>query len=82
KDLPTEEPPGLKIAAIPRRQDPRDVFLGKTYKRLEDLPQGAVVGTSSVRRKAQLLAYRPDLVVKDLRGNVDTRLAARGTGEY
>ena len=82
KDLPTEEPPGLKIAAIPRRQDPRDAFLGKVYKRLEDLPEGAVVGTSSIRRKAQLLAHRPDLVVKDLRGNVDTRLAALGNGEY
>ncbi|AFV77180.1 hydroxymethylbilane synthase [Thermus oshimai] len=82
KDLPTEEPPGLKIAAVPRRQDPRDVFLGKAYKRLEDLPKGAVVGTSSVRRKAQLLAYRPDLEVRPLRGNVDTRLAALGNGEY
>ncbi|APD09336.1 MULTISPECIES: hydroxymethylbilane synthase [Thermus] len=82
KDLPTEEPPGLKIAAIPRRQDPRDVFLGRAYKRLEDLPQGAVVGTSSVRRKAQLLAHRPDLLVRELRGNVDTRLAALGNGEY
>jgi len=82
KDLPTEEPKGLKIAAIPRRQDPRDAFLGKAFKRLEDLPKGAVVGTSSIRRKAQILAHRPDLVVKDLRGNVDTRLAALGGGEY
>ncbi len=56
--------------------------MGKAYKRLEDLPPGAVVGTSSLRRKAQLLAYRQDLVVRDLRGNVDTRLAALGNGEY
>jgi len=82
KDLPTESPRGLKIASVPRRQDPRDVFLGKAAKRLKDLPPGAVVGTSSVRRKAQILALRPDLVVRDLRGNVDTRLAALGNGEY
>ncbi len=82
KDLPVEEPPGLKIAAVPKRQDPREAFLGRTHKRLEDLPPGGVVGTSSLRRKAQLLAYRPDLVVKDLRGNVDTRLARLSNGEY
>ena len=64
KDLPTESPRGLKIASVPRRQDPRDVFLGKAAKRLKDLPPGAVVGTSSVRRKAQILALRPDLGVR------------------
>ncbi|MGQ9753396.1 MAG: hydroxymethylbilane synthase [Thermaceae bacterium] len=82
KDLPTELPKGLKLASVPKRVDPRDALVGRTAKRLEDLPKGAVVGTSSVRRKAQLLAYRPDLMVKDLRGNVDTRLAALGNGEF
>jgi hydroxymethylbilane synthase len=82
KDLPTELPKGLKLASVPKRVDPRDAFLGRTAKRLEDLPSGAVVGTSSVRRKAQLLAYRPDLLVKELRGNVDTRLSALGNGEF
>lgn len=82
KDLPTETPPGLKLAAVPRRQDPRDAFLGRVHKRLQDLPEGAVVGTSSVRRKAQILALRPDLKVQPLRGNVDTRLQALGRGEY
>ena len=81
KDLPTESPRGLKIASVPRRQDPRDVFLGKAAKRLKDLPPGAVVGTSSVRRKAQILALRPDLVVRDLRGNVDTRLKKLAQGD-
>ncbi|MGQ9510512.1 MAG: hydroxymethylbilane synthase [Thermaceae bacterium] len=82
KDLPTELPKGLKLASVPKRVDPRDALVGRTAKRLEDLPKGAVVGTGSVRRKAQLLAYRPDLMVKDLRGNVDTRLAALGNGEF
>ncbi|KGQ22383.1 hydroxymethylbilane synthase [Thermus filiformis] len=82
KDLPTELPKGLKLASVPKRVDPRDAFLGRTAKRLEDLPPKAVVGTSSVRRKAQLLAYRPDLLVKELRGNVDTRLSALGNGEF
>ncbi|AEB11043.1 hydroxymethylbilane synthase [Marinithermus hydrothermalis] len=83
KDLPTEQPEGLVIASIPKRVDPRDVFIGRNgIRRLEDLPEGAVVGTSSVRRKAQLLAYRPDLVVRELRGNVDTRLSALGSGEF
>ncbi len=82
KDLPTETPGGLKLAAIPRRQDPRDAFLGRVHKRLQDLPKGALVGTSSVRRRAQLLALRPDLEVRPLRGNVDTRLQALAQGEY
>lgn len=82
KDLPTALPKELKLASVPKRVDPRDAFLGRTAKRLEDLPKGAVVGTSSVRRKAQLLAYRPDLVVRELRGNVDTRLKALGNGEF
>ena len=74
KDLPTELPDGLCIAAIPIREDPRDVLITATGLRLEDLLNGAKVGTASPRRKAQLLCMRPDLQVVDIRGNVDTRL--------
>ena len=74
KDLPTELPEGLCIAAIPTREDPRDVLITATGLRLEDLLNGAKVGTTSPRRKAQLLCMRPDLQVVDVRGNVDTRL--------
>ena len=83
KDLPTKTPAGLKVASIPRRVDPRDALVGRnTNKRLDQLPKGARVGTSSVRRKAQLLAYRPDLEIVPLRGNVDTRLKLLGSGEF
>lgn len=83
KDLPTEQPEGLEIASIPKRVDARDVLVGREgAKKLAELPQGARVGTSSIRRKAFLRAYRPDLQVVDLRGNIDTRLAALGTGDY
>ncbi|MFC4639169.1 hydroxymethylbilane synthase [Deinococcus hohokamensis] len=83
KDLPTEQPEGLEVASIPKRVDARDVLIGKEgMKRLSDLPQGARVGTSSVRRKAFLRAFRPDLQVIDLRGNIDTRLAALAGDEY
>ena len=83
KDLPTQNPEGLDIASIPRRVDARDVLVGRAdMKSLKDLPPGATVGTSSVRRKAFLRAFRPDLNVIDLRGNVDTRLNALGSGEY
>ena len=83
KDLPTEQPEGLEISSIPKRVDGRDALIGREgMKKLAELPQGARVGTSSVRRKAFLRAYRPDLIVKDLRGNIDTRLAALGSGEY
>ncbi|MCD0178021.1 hydroxymethylbilane synthase, partial [Deinococcus sp. 14RED07] len=83
KDLPTEQPEGLEVSSIPRRVDARDVLIGKEgMKRLADLPQGARIGTSSVRRKAFLRAYRPDLQVIDLRGNIDTRLAALAGDEY
>ena len=74
KDLPTELPEGLRIAAIPTREDPRDVLITATGLRLEDLLNGAKVGTTSPRRKAQLLYMRSDLQVVDVRGNVDTRL--------
>ena len=74
KDLPTELPEGLCIAAIPMREDPRDVLVTDTGSPLADLPEGAKIGTTSPRRKAQLLYMRPDLRVVDVRGNIDTRL--------
>lgn len=74
KDLPTELPQGLCIAAIPTREDPRDVLVTSTGFPLEDLLHGAKIGTTSPRRKAQLLHLRPDLQVVDVRGNVDTRI--------
>src|SRR5271170_2169874 len=82
KDLPTELPPGFDIAAITEREDPRDAFCSRRYSRIEDLPQGARVGTSSLRRQAQLKAIRPDLDIRPLRGNVDTRLRKLEQGEY
>jgi hydroxymethylbilane synthase len=83
KDLPTAQPGELEVAAIPKRVDARDVLIGKEgMKRLSELPQGARVGTSSVRRKAFLKAFRPDLQVVGLRGNIDTRLAALASDEY
>ena len=74
KDLPTELPEGLCIATIPKREDPRDVLVTDTGMPLDDLPKGAQIGTTSPRRKAQLLHIRPDLRVVDVRGNIDTRL--------
>jgi hydroxymethylbilane synthase len=82
KDLPTELPAGFELAAITRREDPRDVFLSQQHKRPEDLPQKARVGTSSLRRQAQLKALRPDLEIIPLRGNVDTRLRKLMSGEF
>ena len=74
KDLPTELPAGFALAATPPRVDPRDVFVSVRYERLADLPEGARIGTSSQRRRAQLKALRPDLEAVEFRGNVDTRL--------
>ena len=74
KDMPTEVPEGLVIAAITKRADPGDAVVSLKYGHFADLPQGAKVGTSSLRRKAQLLHARPDLNIQDLRGNVNTRL--------
>jgi hydroxymethylbilane synthase len=74
KDVPTELPAGLSIAAVPRREDPADVLISRAGARLADLPRGARVGTSSLRRQAQLLRHRPDLVILGLRGNLDTRI--------
>ena len=82
KDLPTELPAGFELAAITKREDPRDVFLSLQHKRPEDLPQHARVGTSSLRRQAQLKAMRPDLDIYPLRGNVDTRLRKLMSGEF
>src|SRR6266446_1114446 len=82
KDLPTELPPGFEIAAITKREDPRDAFCSCHYSKIEDLPEGARVGTSSLRRQAQLKAIRPDLEIYPLRGNVDTRLRKLEQGEY
>jgi len=73
KDMPTLLPPGLIISAFCEREEPRDVFLSKNGIRIEDLPSGAVIGTSSLRRKSQLKHYRPDLRFMDLRGNLQTR---------
>ena len=81
KDMPAELPEGLCIAAVPEREDSRDAFLSRGPERLEDLPQGAVLGTASLRRQAQCLNRRPDLDVRMLRGNVDTRLAKLAAGE-
>lgn len=82
KDLPTEVPPGFELAAITRREDPRDVLLSQRHEGLSRLPQGARVGTSSLRRQAQLKALRPDLAIHPLRGNVDTRLRKLESGEF
>ncbi|HVU20463.1 MAG TPA: hydroxymethylbilane synthase [Rhizomicrobium sp.] len=81
KDVPVDLPPGLDIAAVLKREDPRDVFVSNKAKRLIDLPQGAVLGTSSVRREAQVRRVRPDLKCVLLRGNVDTRLRKLDDGE-
>jgi hydroxymethylbilane synthase len=75
KDLPTQLPAGIVIGAVGQREDPRDALIARNHLGWEALPHGAVVGTSSLRRRAQLLYHRPDLQVVDLRGNVDTRLA-------
>ncbi|KFZ37733.1 porphobilinogen deaminase [Shewanella mangrovi] len=82
KDVPVEFPEGLGLEVICKREDPRDAFVSNTYKNLDELPQGAVVGTSSLRRQCQLRARRPDLVIKDLRGNVGTRLSKLDAGDY
>ncbi|MEN8169248.1 MAG: hydroxymethylbilane synthase [Pseudomonadota bacterium] len=82
KDVPMELPEGLHLPVICPREDPRDAFVSNTYKSFNELPQGAVVGTSSMRRQCQLLAVRPDLEIKFLRGNVQTRLRKLDEGEY
>jgi hydroxymethylbilane synthase len=82
KDVPTEIPPGFTLAAILRREDPRDAFCSVRYESMDRLPHAARVGTSSLRRHAQLKALRPDLDIHPLRGNVDTRLRKLQDGQY
>ncbi|MCU9946439.1 hydroxymethylbilane synthase [Pseudomonas sp. PDM13] len=82
KDVPMDFPDGLGLFCICEREDPRDAFVSNTFDSLDALPAGAVVGTSSLRRQAQLLARRPDLKIQFLRGNVNTRLAKLDAGEY
>ncbi|AMB84192.1 porphobilinogen deaminase [Pseudomonas agarici] len=82
KDVPMDFPEGLGLFCICEREDPRDAFVSNTHASLDALPSGAVVGTSSLRRQAQLLSHRPDLQIRFLRGNVNTRLAKLDAGEY
>ena len=82
KDVPVELPEGLELAVILEREDPRDAFVSNDYATLDALPQGARVGTSSLRRQCQLRALRPDLALADLRGNVNTRLGKLDNGEF
>ena len=82
KDVPAEQPPGLCIAAVPQREDARDAFISTAFASFADLPQGARLGTASLRRQAQALALRPDLRIEMLRGNVDTRLRRLADGDF
>jgi len=82
KDVPVELPEGLHIPVVMQREDPRDAFVSNEYNSLDELPQGAVVGTSSLRRRCQLAENRPDLDIRDLRGNVNTRLSKLDDGDY
>jgi len=82
KDVPMDFPQGLGLFCICEREDPRDAFVSNTYASLDALPPGSIVGTSSLRRQAQLLTRRPDLEIRFLRGNVNTRLAKLDAGEY
>ncbi|HEY6972777.1 MAG TPA: hydroxymethylbilane synthase, partial [Nitrospiraceae bacterium] len=82
KDVPTQLPSGLAILCVPQREDPRDALISRTGCVFKDLPQGAKVGTSSLRRQAQFLHARPDLKIDMLRGNLDTRLRKLREGHY
>ena len=82
KDVPMELPAGFVLGAVLEREDPRDAFVSPRHRTLDDLPQGACVGTSSLRRAAQLLALRPDLRIEPLRGNLDTRLRKLDEGQF
>lgn len=82
KDVPMEFPEGLGLSVICDREDPRDAFVSNQYKSIDDLPQGARVGTCSLRRQCQLMAKRPDIKILDLRGNVGTRLSKLDQGDY
>jgi hydroxymethylbilane synthase len=82
KDLPTQLPAGLTLVAMPKREDARDVLISRSSATLADLAQNAKIGTGSLRRRAQLLAYRPDLHIAPVRGNIDTRLKKLDGGEF
>lgn len=82
KDVPMEFPKGLELAVICEREDPQDAFVSNHYSSIESLPEGAIVGTSSLRRQCQLKAQRPDLQINDLRGNLGTRLGKLDQGQY
>lgn len=82
KDVPMTFPEGLGLVAICEREDPTDAFVSNRFNSVDDLPEGAVVGTSSLRRETQLRHYRPDLQIRTLRGNVNTRLAKLDAGDY
>jgi len=82
KDVPTVMPEGLLLAAITEREDCRDALLSEKYPNIDTLPKGAVVGTSSLRRRMQIEKLRPDLIIKDLRGNVDTRIRKLKEGQF
>lgn len=82
KDVPVDFPPGLGLVTICEREDPRDAFVSNTYQSIDDLPEGATVGTCSLRQQCQLKEARPDLVIKELRGNVGTRLGKLDAGDY
>ncbi|MEI6484149.1 MAG: hydroxymethylbilane synthase, partial [Betaproteobacteria bacterium] len=82
KDVPMDMPPGFELACVMEREDPRDAWVSSQYAKLQDLPLGAVVGTSSLRRTVLLRALRPDLQIEPLRGNLDTRLRKLDEGHY
>lgn len=82
KDVPMEFPEGLELGVICARENPQDAFVSNTYNTLDDLPQGAIVGTSSLRRQCQIQQMRPDLQIRSLRGNVQTRLSKLDAGEF
>lgn len=82
KDVPTQFEDGLTLAAVTKRFDPRDALLSNKYENIQSLPEGAVVGTTSLRRRMAIKLLRPDIVLKDLRGNINTRIAKLNAGEY
>ncbi len=82
KDVPTYFPEGLGLVAITEREDPRDAFLSVKYSSIDEMPEGSILGTSSLRRKAQIISKRRDLDIRDLRGNVDTRIRKLEEGQY
>ena len=82
KDVPTQFEEGLQLTAVSKRYDPRDALLSNKYSSIQDLPKGAVIGTTSLRRRMALKLLRPDIELKDLRGNINTRIAKLNAGEY